>query len=95
MRFALKCVITLAVLYRAILLAQGGAEPAVQLAQAVPGMQLRARDAIATRIADACRSAPATCLGEAARLTQLVSGQGNSVPATSRPRQGAAATASR
>ena len=80
MRFGLKCVFFLAVVYRAILVSQGGPEPAelakAALADALPLAQSAARREIETRLDGYCRNDPAACLADAARLTDLVSASG-------------------
>lgn len=75
MRFGLKCLVTLAILYRAILVSGGGTETAALssgLGDAAATAQSRIRDAIATQVGAVCRRDPATCLSETARLAALV-----------------------
>ena len=99
MRFGLRCIFTLAILYRAILLSQGGAGTAAlssQMAEAVPMGQARMRDEIALRLSGYCRDDPAACLSNAARLTNLVAAGGTDEPIELRhPRHGAIAASTR
>ncbi len=94
MRFGLRCIITLAILYRAILVSQGGTDTAAlssRLADAVPMAQARVRDELASRVGAYCRSEPAACLSNAARLTGLV----GDAAEPRRSRHGAIAAATR
>jgi hypothetical protein len=74
-RFGLKCIIMLAILYRAILLSLGGSGAAAlssQVADAVPAAETRMRDEIAHRLETYCTRDPEACLDKAAGLTSLV-----------------------
>lgn len=74
-RFGLKCIIMLAILYRAILLSLGGSGAAAlssQVADVVPAAETRMRDEIAQRLETYCTRDPGACLDKAAGLTSRV-----------------------
>lgn len=79
MRFGLRCIVWLAILYHAILSEQGGAEPARVAVVATDA----ARRGIAQGVDAYCRRDPGACLADAARLTSLLAASG---PAAVEPR---------
>ena len=76
-RFGLRCIFWLAILYHAILSGHGGAERAV-----VRDAADAARRQIAGGVDTYCRRGPASCLSDAARLGRLLE-TGVDVPAAS------------
>ena len=69
MRFGLRCIFWLAILYHAILSERGGTDTAVRTAAEAAGA---ARRGISEGVDAYCRREPATCLADATRLTSLL-----------------------